>query len=304
MSSRFRPLLLLLAAAACGGSDSDRAMDEDVVTERLGPYDVAGSAVTVELTTLRLGDQESVLGMRLLDEAGAAHAAATWDHPAAGASGLETSLSVVPWELEGQSGAALLLVHERLGGLNENRTTVEAYAARDGRLVRLWPPLAAGEVTGLTVDGRGRRHLLDDDRLPLRLGRSHYTMLFPLALDLSCVPGADTCMAVAPAEREPTSGYGVYRVLTQPWPVERAGLVALHTAPGVLPSESVRTAPESRVEVLAVAADADLVRGDVVEIVVRDEWLRVRIDGREGWITGAESYETIGLPALRTRHQN
>ena len=55
---------------------------------------------------------------------------------------------------------------------------------------------------------------------------------------------------------------------------------------------------DSKVEILATEAQVVWTEGaDAVDITVADDpWLKVRIDGKEGWVHTQEDFQAIGLP--------
>jgi hypothetical protein len=291
--------LCALALAGCGrgvDSDTDAATIPSAV-EELGPYRVADVDYTVELTAIRSGDDESVVRMRIIDGSGAVHVDESYDAPAAAGPGLESTLAVVPWVIEGESGSALLLVRESLPAAPMTGETVQLYAPRGGRLTALTAPLAPyGEFVALRTGADGVRRLGEGDVMQVELWRYHFGATVPLAFDLSCEPHAEACVAPAPAEREPMSGYGVYRISTDRRDLEEDGFVTMHEAPGSELFDRVPVRRDSSIEVIEAAIDIELRAGTVIEIAARDEWLRVRIDGVEGWISTPESFERIGLP--------
>jgi hypothetical protein len=336
-----RLVVLAIVAALAAGPGCDRrggqaAPADAAGVEQYGPYTVAGADYRVELTLQRRNEDESVLRMRIIDAAGVVHIDESYGEPAATEHGLDSTVAIVPWVLEGESGSALMLVREQLPSAPLTGTTIQVYAPRetaDGvRLVVLFPPIAPhGEFAPLRTDGAGVRHLYPGDILPIDLWRSTHSVRIPLRLDLGCEPGSGACVMVAPTSREPMTGYGTFAVRAEPRPIEEAGAVELHEAPGADLVDVVTVRPGTSVDIIDAALDVVTTSGGASEAVrdasapvpgsavavpgssaavpgsaaaarvlldidVRDEWLHVRIDGREGWVTGEAALNRLGLP--------
>jgi hypothetical protein len=73
--------------------------------------------------------------------------------------------------------------------------------------------------------------------------------------------------------------------------------VTLLPAPGGEPGVTVAVHADSQIQVIEAAARVEARLQDRLEVVVREEHLLIRIDGREGWIRGPSDFEAIGLPA-------
>jgi hypothetical protein len=66
--------------------------------------------------------------------------------------------------------------------------------------------------------------------------------------------------------------------------------------PGGDSSARVPVHADSEVQVLEGAARVQVGMDRNTVVAFRDEHLRIRIDGREGWIRGPVDFEAIGLP--------
>jgi hypothetical protein len=243
---------------------------------------------------VRQADDQSVHALQLVDNAGRVHHEASFERPEVATWGLEFTLTVTAWPVRAASGDGLLLSYEFMPSAPMTGASVQGFGVRGGTLRPLWPPLEEyGELQLPAVDAAGAR---GDGDVILKSWRYHYGLLLPLAIDWSCAPGSPECIQLEPPRADTASGLGLFDVWTDLRTPPGDGSVTLHAAPLSDVREVVPVLTTSAIEVIEAAAGVSLSYDQRLGVTVRDEFLRVRIDGREGWIRGPEDFEAIGLP--------
>lgn len=268
-----------------------------VTTER-GPFAVGGITFSATLAELQLGDESSVLHVRLLDDAGVLHYEEAFDEPGVSQWGLEHTVAIDLDPVHGQTGEALLVTRTRMPTAPLTGVSLQLLAVRDGRVVPLHAPLSyygEHQLPEPTTPG-GARQLDAGDVLNLELWRYHFGVLLPLRLDLACSPEAETCVQPAAPAVPGAQGFVAMDVSAEPRAPQHGVFITLHPRPGEDEGQRVPVHADSEVQVLEAAARVGMRAGELLEPVLHEEHLRVRIDGREGWIRGPEAFEAIGLP--------
>jgi hypothetical protein len=293
--------LVALGAAGCDARPQpdvpDAATEADAVTRELGPFLFGDVAFTVVLGVLTHAGAETVRELRIVDGAGSVHFEETFDAPATLEHGFARTLGVSAVRVSGMTGAALLIARSSLPSAPLTGETQQPFGVRDGRLQPLTPPLSYHGELAAPATGGDSVTLPDGDLLVLELWRYHFGVTLPLRLDLACVPGADTCIQPAPRRLVAQPEFGALDVTTELRAPAGGEFITLYSVPGDETGSRVPVHLDSAVQVLEAAARITMRSGDVLDVVIRDEHLRVRVDGREGWIRGPEAFEAIGLPA-------
>jgi hypothetical protein len=269
---------------------------EDATLDRVeaGPYELDGVPFTLVTHIVRHAGEQSVHALQLVDREGRVHHEASFERPEVATWGLEFTLTVTAWPVRATSGDGLLLSYEFMPSAPMTGESVQGFGVRGGTLRPLWPPLEEyGELQLPGVDATGAR---GDGDVILKSWRYHFGLLLPLAIDWSCAPGSPTCVQLVPPRADTVSGLAVFDVWTDLRTPTSAGSITLYAAPLSDAREVLRVLTTSAIEVIEAAASASLSADQRLGVTVRDEFLRVRIDGREGWIRGPEDFEAIGLP--------
>ena len=302
--------------------------------KRLGPFSIAGRDYTVELQTKKLrpgstdDSGDTVVAMEIQDATGAVQYRRAFPYVEATDDDLE-SWSVSALLLAGTNGTGLLVRYDHYSEPSapeeEPSGRFQVFGVVNGRFMPFDAPLdVQGRLMTVYVSGdtyKTARPLdAQADAVEFKVWAGHGRLVFPVRVDW-------TQGKLTPAQECPKSGneLGVgcqYRVVPEdtryndditfvrlwPGPDENSGnpektvvkrdskvdlliaLVATHWDDGNPAGPAADSKdPMKDSGGFGVASDAD---GDVGP----DLWLKVRIDGKEGWIHSEEDFRALGLP--------
>ncbi len=294
----------------------------------LGPFSIGGQSYKVELRTRKVqpgSTQESgdtVVAMEIKDAAGAILYRKTFPYQEANGE-FSDSWSVSALQLIGKNGSGLLVSYDAYSepSAPEEEPTgwYQIFGVIDGKLSSFGAPI---EVQGGLLDKyaddssyKAERQIgTEADVIDFKFWSGHCRLIFPVRVDWSHgkLSPAQECSVAA---GEPGAGcqYGVvpedklYRsditfVRLWPNPSEKSGK-----------AEKTVVKVDSRVELIAAlvptrwvdgksAGPADNSNDWIKEAggfgIAQDSdlWLKVRIDGKEGWIHTGEDFRSLGLP--------
>jgi hypothetical protein len=315
-----RAWLAVVACFVSAGAGAPAPQVEDVRTEE-GPFDLGRQRFTVVLHMKRLAGQgpavtsdfnETLARMEIKDGAGRVHYDKSFPYEVSGdrfAATLEASAQL----LRGRQGRWLLITYGTLPSPPLGGESWQVFglfagppsAALAGRLVPFSKPiLADGQLIngkpGEKVVETSQELKLQGDVLQFRVWAGNFFVIIPLRIlwmqntigpawrcvKMTARGPRPICEVKVEAERRSEDGEMTF-VRMHPEAGEGTG-VARH----------VVVKRESTVEFLA--AEAEVVwkeNADSVSLGVSDDvWLKVRVDGKEGWIHTQEDLQAIGLP--------
>lgn len=141
----------------------------------------------------------------------------------------------------------------------------------------------------------GSRRLQPGDRMVIKPWMYSYAAVVPVHVDLGCEPGSSNCITVALPDS--IAGLARFAVEATPRAIDSTATVELFPAPGAATSDHVQLVAGRTVEVLGGAGRVSFDRSEGMNLVVTDDWLFIRVNGRTGWVHGAETYYALGLPS-------
>jgi hypothetical protein len=296
--------------------------------KHLGPFSIDGQNYQVELQTRKVqpgSTQESgdtVVAMEIKDAAGAIVYRRTFPYQETNDE-FSDSWSVSALLLIGKNGSGLLVSYDSYSepSAPEEEPTgwYQIFGVLDGKLSSFGAPIEVqGGLLDKYADGRSykaeRAFSTESDVIDFKFWSGHCRLIFPVRVDWSQgkLSPAQECAIVA---GEPAAGcqYGVvpedklYRsdiTFVRLWlnPSEKSAkpekivvkvdskveLIAAIVPTRWVDGKSARAADNSNDWIkeaggFGVAPDSDL-------------WIKVRIDGREGWIHSEEDFRSLGLP--------
>jgi hypothetical protein len=178
------------------------------------------------------------------------------------------------------SGEGFMLVAPRGGVLRPLTPRIGYFGNRE--------PMKSGAQAGSLK-------LLPGDRMVIKPWMYNYAAVVPVRVDLGCEPGAPSCVTVALPDS--IAGLARFAVEAEPRVIDSAATIELYSAPGVAAPAHIQLVVGSRIEVLGGAGRVSFDRREGMDLVVVDDWLQVRVNGRTGWVHGAETYGALGLPS-------
>ena len=304
---RLVPLILLVLTSTVSAT-ADPALED--VEQRLGPFRLGGQDLTVVLHLKRLApagtrqEDTALSDLEIHDGSGRVLHRETFSY-SLDAGGFADSCAASAQLLPGGAGSGLLLSVGCLPSAPASGDVWELFGLHDGRLVRFGKPFTTdgGFLDLIPTPPRrlGRATLFLPDVMRFRVSSGPLRVTVPVHVDwmqgrltpgLRCYEQAGGglreagCEVPVEAERVPGEAELTFVRLFS----EASELMG--------PPRHVVLRRGSAVEILA--AKVKLSWDDSHEVVFfgiddRDPWLKVRIDGAEGWIHTQEDFIAIGL---------
>lgn len=265
----------------------------------LGPFSIDGHEFTVKLHVVcfkqskHIGmcdedDEETVSSATIVDEKGKTCFKKSF--PVGLVRQTESHLVKVTL-LEGREHQALELAYQDSSAPSTTRKSLQLFGLQDG-LLKSFDPEPLAFQGGLADLPAGRlkdsRHLLENDMLEIYALTTYFYIVTPVRVNWKNF------------RLEPQNS-GEFDVAEQP-PYDIHPDIASERSIHMYPSPDkemtpagVKLTPESHVQLLKARFSA----GPPDEHdSANDTWLKVRIDGREGWILGVDDYTALGLRFL------
>jgi hypothetical protein len=287
--------------------DSAEAGQLEDFEQRIGPLQVKGQRFTVVLHKKRVPGgnnpdfQETVARMEIRDAAGTLHYEKTFPYEVAGDEFSET-LDVSAQEVKGTQGEALLLTYGTLPSAPLGGRSWQVFGLFNGKLVPFSPPVFTEgglieDKPGEKVVQASREPKLQPDVLRFRVWSGNFFVIVPLRVDwlLAKMSLAWRCFKMTAKGQRPICEFSVEAdrvsqeddTFVRLFPEAEEGFTPAH----------VIVKKDSKVEILAAEAEAvwDEDAQGVGLSIGDDPWLKVRIDGKEGWIHTQEDLIAIGL---------
>lgn len=286
-----------------------------------GPFDLAGQRFTVVFQMKRLAGQgraadpdvrETLATMEIKDPGGRVHFRKTFPHEVSGDRFVETTGASAQL-LRGRQGRGLLITYGILPSTPLGGESWQVFglfagppsAPLNGRLVPFSKPIVANGqlITGKSGDRvveTSQEPGLQGDVLRFRVWAGNFLVIIPLRIlwFRNTIGPAWQCVKMTPRGPKPICALGV-EAERHP-PEEDMTFVRLHreAEEGMGVAQHVVVKKGSKVEFLGVEAEVVWKENaDSVSLGVSDDvWLKIRIDGREGWIHTQEDFQAIGLP--------
>ena len=305
-----------LSEAAVPVMTTQTSLLEDV-ERRVGPFAIGPDTLPAQNVTViehhkrvrgrpsNDPDAEALASLEIVDASGTVHHRETFEYAidrGTFASACSASVTV----LKGNVASGLVLASGCLPSAPDAADTWHVFGAVNGRVQRFGKPfMVSGELLGLVqtpVTQAGRARMIRPDALRFKVRTPNFFVTTSVSVDWMqgrLSPGQrcygqtgqgmreEGCEVPVEAERVPSDEDETFvRLFNEA--TEQAG-----------PPRHVVVKKTSVVEF--VAAKVRIVWDDTADIVdlrvdEDDMWLKVRIDGREGWIHTQEDFLAIGLP--------
>ena len=285
-------LALALSAVAWGQAVPEASVETE---ERLvGPFAVGESSFQVNLSIAKLGRAETISNVQVKDADGALSFERKLPYQIEDGRFGETT-SVEAELLRGKGSSGLLLTYAVLPSTPLGGRSWQVLGVVKGKLVPFSPPLMLeGELLGQSP-GAAMNTSWDEalrvDLLNFRIWTGNFFAIVPLEVnwDLGYVRPAyrwvEKCRMLVEAHRQPAESEASIRIFQES--DEKTGTPI-----------QVVVKKDSAVELLW--AEGHIVWEESEDRVhlsaLEDIWLKVRVDGKEGYIHTTEDFEAIGLP--------
>lgn len=276
------------------------------VEERKGPFVIAGQSFTALLHYKRLAGSEALASLEIRDAAGEVQYREAYEYTVENGAFGEMCSAGIEF-LKGSNGSGLLIDSGCLPSAPMSGGPWEILGVVQGKLARLGKPLVTeGEMGGFVAGAITKAGALTQilpDVLKIRVWTGYFFATVPvrvdwlggkLALAQHCYYQTGRGLAEEGCEMPAEN-------------VERAPADEDMTFVRLFGESNERGGPpahvvvkkDSKVEILAGKALVTWDEGkDAINLSVGDDiWVKVRIDGREGWIHTAEDLNAIGLSA-------
>jgi hypothetical protein len=294
---------------------------------RLGPFTIAGKEYTVELETRKVrpgandDSGDTVTAMEVHDAAGTELYRRTFPYVEATADYFE-SWSVSAQSLVGTNGTGLLVSYgsysEPSAPEQESVEWFQVLGVVNGKLVPFGGPL---EIQGGLLDEYADGHAYKAarplgahaDAVEFKSWSGHCRFVYPVRIDWSegKVTPAQDCAKSAGA----LSAGCQYRILPEKLYTQGVTFVRLWPGPDEKSGPATKTVvkTDSKVELVTALVDTQWAQNKNMTIspdtrsplpdassvgisADSDLWLKVRIDGKEGWLHSEEDFQALGLP--------
>lgn len=265
----------------------------------LGPFPLEGHELTVKLNVIcyeesqhegvcNEDDEETISSLKIADESGKTRFSKSFPVSLVHNFGRHLVNATL---LEGREHQALELIYETLPSPPTKGVSIQLFGVQNGNLKPLDPePLEfQGGLADLPAGHlKGSRRLLENDTLQIYALTNYFYIVTPIRVDWD-------------AFRLEKQDSGEFEVAAQP-PYEIRPDIKSERPIHIYPAPDNNTnplvinlTPQSRVRLLTArfsAAPPD------EHDSANDTWLKVRIDGHEGWILGVDDYTALGLSSL------
>ena len=314
-------------AATQQPSTSAEAPRLEDAEQRLGPFQIGGRSFTVVLRKKRLPQAkelaETIVAMEIQDATGTRQYRRSFPFRVVARTFSET-WAVSAGILTGTNGRGLLVSYdsysEPSAPVEEPGAWWQVFGVVNGRFMPFSAPLYVqgtllSHRTG-SAYGTARPLGKEADALEFRLWTGNFRLIFPVRVDWAqgkLMPAQRCAKRAANGPRDVCQ----YNVVAQDNRSHAMTFVRLWPAADETSGKPERVVvnEDSKVEFLAAQAQVDWREGAAAGRPVSlekpmndsgrfgvaqntDVWLKVRIDGKEGWIHTEEDFAAIGLPAV------
>jgi len=228
----------------------------------------------------------TVKEIRIIDRAGTTHFAESYHIPLYG-TGFEYSYRIEPYLLMTENDRGILLVRDALPSAPTSGRSIRIFSRHEEKIkpISHWLTVA-GDIEGISPSDDGRVRLPPGDTVTFLVWTGHFSVVVPVLVDLEgvriLVPEGIRSYALK------AKGPVFFR---NPDPVN------LFMEPSESsPTIKIAVSRSSRIEYIETLTEAHLAGEKNLELRVLSPWLRVRVDGQEGWLREERDFISVGLP--------
>jgi len=311
--------LILINAQGAPAQDMDKKISTGKITgheKRLGPFTVNEREFTVLLNLVKYqgaaqGFTETVESFSIVDKEGVVHYQKALGVEQ-GDKGFAESVDIWAYTLDssgvrtflheagklkeiaplGQEGAGLILYYGVVPSAPSSGVSCQIFSLKEERLVPLFLPLTVyGRIYDLPQGSNANAlRLLAGNTMKFGVWTGWFEVVVPVHV-------LDT-LRVMPLHYDLTFNYNAFNVIVENRHFEEETFVRLFNSPDAssIP-QHVIIRQDTKVEFLLAYARVSIESGSAECVLSTDEmpWLKVRIDGKEGFVRDAEDLLALGI---------
>lgn len=263
----------------------DQTGETKRVTKELGPFEIGKKRfVVIQDETEREGDIISYNSFEIQDEAGVSH----FKEELGFVPGYSTAIEGI-FKLRGKNGEGLIIFFDTWPTAPPAGKSFQIFGLEKGKIKALSPPISVyGNIEQLPKEeSKEVLELFAGDLIKVEVWRDWFGVYIPLAVDLQKLT----------ITTFKTQGiYDIYMASTPNQPYTYNSIEFYHDHNIKSKVKKIVAATIKKVEFLNVYADVQLKKqGRDLEINVSNLWLKIKINGQEGWVKSEDDFNALGL---------
>ncbi len=282
--------------------------DIETLQKRIGPFKLPDpshkgrfKSFTIILTEKRiltpeLAIPESVASFEIIDENGLSHFKDSFNLELS-KHGFNDSWTVAPKILEGSKGTGLIFYYSVVPSAPSSGELCQVFAFKKDKLTALSPPITVyGSIYPLRKGGsKDSERLNEGDTMKFGVWTGWFEVTVPIFIDLHELSKPK----IIPKYYNNKYQQHTFDVITERQKIdEDEVLVRLFKDPKDISPYLMPVRNQSVVEFMEVLGNPVIESDDfLLRIDIKDPWLKVKINGIEGWVKDGEGFEALGLPA-------
>lgn len=275
-------------------------IDEAKVTtyvEKDGPFVINSKIFTIVMAHKKLSRDDTIESFEIVDENNRVHykkhfgATIAEGHP-----DFESTVQMKAYKVSGSSGEGLIIYYTLMPNAPPAGESFQFFGLKKGLLKPLTLALGiAGDIHKLpNGDSERTVRLLEGDLIEVQIWTNYFAVIIPISVDLKR-------LRIAPAKSSGTFDiyYPFPDLLKSPEELRGRKIRLYPSHDSNLKAEDVALEGVKEIGYSCAYADIELKTyeyGDKIE--VSNLWLKINLDGKEGWINGSDSFHELGFYGL------
>lgn len=256
--------------------------------KKYGPFDIGGSRIVVVNKIIYVDSENMENSFEIKNETGLSFYKESHINDSEGGTTLEGV-----YKLEGKSGEGLIIYFDTEPNAPHAGQSFQIFGMEKGRIKPLSSVIyLIGEVQPLQKGkSQGALRLFGDDLIKVEVWTDFFVVVVPLVVDLQK-------LTIAPLKTEGIFDINIVNKPQAPGTENQVNITFYHDRNKDSKVQLIRYEDVKTVEFINVFAGVRLKKehGFPLEIDVSDLWLKVKINGHEGWVNDPDSFVTLGLP--------
>lgn len=265
-------------------NSQDQTEKTKKVKKKVGPFEIGKKSIIVILDITEYeGHPYLYHSFEIVDEAGVSH----YKKELGSTPESSTAIEEV-YKLEGKNGEGLIIYFDTEPNAPPAGKSFQIFGVEKGKVKPLSQPVNVyGQIQSLQKGkSQGAIRLFDDHLMKVEIWKDFFGIVIPLAVDLKK-------LKIAPLITKGIFNLNIGYTPSVPGTFNRSEIKlyenhSINSNLSMLPYQNVK-----KVQFIYAYADVQLDnRGD---IYVSNIWLKIKINGREGWVNDVDSFVTLGL---------